>query len=143
MFNSNNKPQVKNVDKHSRTNKIRNVFVIRKGNSTRDSNQTNQNSNENFNNNVYGLERQTSINSLNESEVVARDNSLNNRQIYNSKHASSNGFQLYNKNSFEPYSQNGNFKTPRQNPADNLNKIEKHPVKINVRLFKYFLINFY
>lgn len=40
------------------------MFILRKGNSTRDSNLPRQKSNDN----VYGLERQSSINSLNDSE---------------------------------------------------------------------------
>ena len=83
----------KSPDKVNKVRKIRNMFVLRKGNSTRDSNLTRQNSNDN----VYGLERQSSINSLNNSDSwYSRDNSIENQSyIRNQKQASSNGFVNY------------------------------------------------
>lgn len=131
IFNGKMQPVQNRVNgANSRSSKVRNVFVLRKGNSTRDSNIPKQNSSESINNNVYGLERQTSINSLNDSDWAGHDNSLSNkRQLYNPKHASSNGFQMSNKNGFEPYSQNGSFKTPRQKPGVQLASIDKQCVK--------------
>lgn len=80
----------KSPEKATKVRKIRNMFILRKGNSTKDSNLTRQNSNDN----VYGLERQSSINSLiNSDSYYSRDNSIENQTyIRNQKQASSNGF---------------------------------------------------
>ena len=132
---------------NSRGNKIRNMFVLRKGNSTRDSDIMRKSSNENLGNNVYmyntnsngnwdtskdctistkiyGMDRQSSINSLAETDsCYTRDNSLGSQFARNPKHASSNGFE--NNKAFDPYSHGISFKTPRQKPNAQLSSIPK------------------
>lgn len=112
------------------------MFILRKGNSTRDSDILCKSSNENVGSNVnaykgssilnfdsskdwsnstknYGLDRQSSINSLIETDSgYTRDNSLGSQFAQNLKHASSNGFN--ENNAFDPYSHEGSFQTPRQ-----------------------------
>jgi len=135
-------------DINSRGNKIRNMFVLRKGNSTKDSDNLRKSSNENLNSNVYmystnsnmncdnskdnsgsskiyGMDRQSSINSLVESDsCYTRDNSLGSQFARNQKHSSSNGFE--NHTVFDPYSQGGSsFKTPRQKQNIQLASINK------------------
>lgn len=128
------------------------MFVLRKGNSTRDSDNLRKSSNENLNSNVYmfstksningdtskdwtistkiyGMDRQSSINSLAETDsCYTRDNSLGSQFVRNPKHASSNGFE--NQKGFDPYCHGFSFKTPRQKQNAQLASINKNP-KIN------------
>ena len=133
---------------NSRGNKVRNMFVLRKGNSTRDSDILRKSSNENLGKNiymyntksignwdtskdwtvstkVYGMDRQSSINSLAETDSwYTRDNSLGSQFARNPKHASSNGFE--NNKAFDPYSHGISFKTPRQKQNAQLASINKN-----------------
>ena len=69
------------------------MFVLRKGNSKKDSKTLRQNSN----GNEYGIDIQGSINSINKNEsCYSRENSIERKQlIKNSLQSSSNGFVWY------------------------------------------------
>jgi hypothetical protein len=83
------------------------MFILRKGNSTRDSNIHRQNSNDQLSPHIYGLDRQSSINSLADSDsCYTRDNSLS---THHPAH-SSNGFS----HPSDPYAHPTAFQTPRQ-----------------------------
>lgn len=128
------------------------MFVLRKGNSTRDSNIMRQSSNENVANNVYAyngssilnfeskdwsistkaywLDRQSSINSLVETDLCyTKDNSFWSHIARDLKHASSNGFS--EEKAFDPYSLGNSFKTPRQKDNPQLASLNRKLNGIN------------